>query len=194
MSEAALIPRPIAREATRHPITMTELLAMHSGGAFAGARTQLLDGEIHIMPADGIQHITYAMEIAGAVIQALRPRGFFIGVQTTLHLSPWNGPSPDLYVLSPGPLGKETDPARILLVVEVAVSSLKEDLTDAAGRYARHDVQEYWVVDVEGRCTHVHRNPRDGAYPPPTLVLFSDDLAAVAIPEFALRIADLQVG
>jgi Uma2 family endonuclease len=114
MSDAALLPRPVAREATRHPITIDELLAMQAAGAFAGVRTQLLDGEIHIMPTDGLRHIHWAMEIAAVLIQALKPRGYFIGVQTTLHLTKWNGPSPDIYVLEAGALAKETDPARII--------------------------------------------------------------------------------
>jgi Uma2 family endonuclease len=193
MTEAGPIPRPIAREATRHPLSMDELLAMQAAGAFAGRRTQLLDGEIHEMPSDGLAHIAYAMGIARAVMAALPSDKYLVGVQTTLHLSEWNGPSPDVYVLAAGPLQKETDPARILLVVEVAVTNLKDDLTDAAYRYARHGVQEYWVVDVEGRQTHVHRAPVENAYPTPPIVPFSEELAPHAIPGFRLRIADLTI-
>jgi Uma2 family endonuclease len=194
MTEAALLPRPTAREATRHPISMDEVLAMQAAGAFAGVRTQLLDGEVHVMPSDGVAHIGHTIEITAALIQALKPRGYRIAMQTTLHLTKWNGPSPDIYVLSPGPLETETDPARILLVIEVAVTSLKDDLTDAASRYARHGVQDYWVVDVEGRQTHVHRAPHEGVYPAPVIVPFTDDLRPLAIPDFALRIADLATG
>ena len=191
MSDAFTVPRPIAREATRHPITVDELAAMEANGAFAGERTQLLDGEIHIMPHDGLRHINYAMEIARAFIMALARDRYFVGVQTTLHLSPYNAPSPDVYVLTAGPLVKETPRERILLVVEVADTSVRDDLTDSASRYARHGVEEFWVVDVKHRRTHVHRRPNNGAYPEPRRVPFEDELKPELISDFALRIADL---
>ncbi len=191
MNEITVAPRPIAREATRHPITMDEALALQAAGVFKGKRTQLLDGEIHEMPSDGLRHIHYAMEIARSVQLALPRERFFIGVQTTLHLSRFNGPSPDVYVLSGGPLVKVTPPERVLLVVEVADTSLKDDLADSASRYARHGVADYWVVDVRGRRTYVHRQPKDGAYAPPVQVVFEDALAALLIPGLQLRIADL---
>ena len=190
MNDTDLAPRPIAREATRHPLTMDEVLALQELGALKSKRTQLLDGEIHEMPSDGMRHIHYAMKIGARCMQHLEPRGCFVGVQTTLHMSPYNGPSPDVYVLSPGPLVKQTPADRILLVVEVADTSLQDDLRDSAGRYARHGVEEYWVVDVRGRVTHVHRRPKDGAYPAPERIPFEQTLTPARIADFALRLAD----
>ena len=191
MADSMAPPRPIAREATRLPLTMDEVLALQAAGKVPHKRTQLLDGELHEMPTDGLRHIHYAMEIGARLVQALKPRGYFIGVQTTLHMSRYNGPSPDAYVLSPGPLLKETPGDRILLVVEVADSSLSDDLRDSAPRYARHGIDEFWVVDVQNRITHVHRKPRAGAYPKPERVAFEDTLSPLRIADFSLRIADL---
>ena len=109
-------------------------------------------------------------------------------------MSPYNGPSPDVYVLSPGPLLRETPAERILLVVEVADSSLSDDLRDSASRYARHGIEEFWVVDVRNRITHVHRQPHGGAYPKPERAAFEDTLSPSRIADFALRIADLDAG
>jgi Uma2 family endonuclease len=190
MSDTGVVPRPIAREATRHTLTVDELADMEAKGAFKGVRTQLLDGEIHIMPQDGLPHINYAMRIARALMKGLPEEAYFVGVQTTLHLSRYNAPSPDVYVLTAGPLVKETPAERMLLVVEVADTSIRDDLTDSASRYARHGVAEFWVVDVNARVTHVHRAPKDGAYPPPTSVAFEDLLSCVGIGEMTLRLAD----
>jgi len=191
MNDAAVTPRPIAREATRLPITMDEVLALQAAGKLPYKRTQLLDGEIHEMPADGLRHIHYAMKIGRRIGASLPEDRYFVGVQTTLHLSRYNGPSPDVYVLSAGPLVKETPPERILLIVEVASTSLTDDLRDSASRYARHDVAEFWVVDVRNRVTFVHRTPRNGAYPTPARIAFEETLKPTLIPDFTLRIADL---
>ncbi len=189
MIDAALAPRPVARDATRHRFTIDEALALQATGAFAGRRTQLLDGEIHEMPSDGLLHIRYAMEISRALSRFLPPE-ILVGIQTTLHLSPHNGPSPDVYVLSAGPLLKQTPPERILLVVEVADSSLDADLADSASRYARHGVEEFWVVDVRNRHTYVHRHPQAGAYATPVRVPFEEPLSPGLIAGFRLRVAD----
>lgn len=93
------------------------------------------------------------MEIGARFVPALKSEGLFVGMQTTLHMSRYNGPSPDVYVLSPGPLQKETPAERILLVVEVADATLGDDLRDSAARYARHGIEEFWVVDVRNRLT-----------------------------------------
>ncbi len=52
----------------------------------------------------------------------------------------------------------------ILLLIEIADSSLKPDLGEKAFLYAEHGVVEYWVVDVLGSRLHVHRNPDAGLY------------------------------
>jgi Uma2 family endonuclease len=190
MNEAGIIPRPIAREATRHAVTVDELLEMEARGAFRGQRTQLLDGEIHTMPSDGLRHINYAMEIGARLVVELKPRGFFIGIQTSLHLTRYNAPSPDVYVLTAGPVVRETPPERIALVIEVADTSLDDDLRDGAARYARHGVAELWVVDVEHRVTHVHRDPKDGAYASLRRVAFEEMLQPSALHGVSIRVAD----
>jgi Uma2 family endonuclease len=57
----------------------------------------------------------------------------------------------------------DVPPDKIVLVIEVADTSLKDDLPDSASRYARHGVRDYWVVDVNARAILVHRDPAEGA-------------------------------
>lgn len=100
-------------------------MALCDQGFFANrSRVVLLNGEIHIMPSDGVRHTRWAMALMQHAVRAL-PERYFIGVQTTLRLSRHNAPSPDLYILD-GPLPDgEVAAERILLVVEVADTSLK---------------------------------------------------------------------
>jgi Uma2 family endonuclease len=46
------------------------------------------------------------------------------------------------------------------LLIEVAVTSLRADLTTALEHYARAGIPAYWVVDVPGRRVLVHIEPR----------------------------------
>ncbi len=53
-----------------------------------------------------------------------------------------------------------TGPGDIGLLIEVAVTSLRVDLTTALEQYARAGIPVYWVVDVPGRRILVHTEPR----------------------------------
>jgi Uma2 family endonuclease len=53
----------------------------------------------------------------------------------------------------------EVHPRRALLIVEVAESSLRKDRLLKARIYARAEVPEYWVVNVEGHAVEVYSAP-----------------------------------
>jgi Uma2 family endonuclease len=174
----------------RHQFTLADVLDLIAQG-LVEERVQLLDGDIYNMPSDGYRHKRYAMGIAQIFMARLIGQPYFVGVQTTLRLSPHNAPSPDIYVIN-APL-KEADVASedILLVIEVADTSLTDNLTDSASRYARHGVREYWVVDVNAPAILVHRDPADGQYPPPRRVEADEALSPMALPGVAVRLSDI---
>jgi Uma2 family endonuclease len=51
----------------------------------------------------------------------------------------------------------------VLLVVEIAVTSLDLDRAKAA-TYARMGIPEYWLVDVTGRTLECRRRPSPSGY------------------------------
>jgi Uma2 family endonuclease len=74
-------------------------------------------------------------------------------------------PEPDVAIYSnPDLMAYGTDRTEPLLVIEVADSTLKYDLTVKARLYAEGDIPEYWVVDLVHRRLVVFRGPEDGAY------------------------------
>jgi Uma2 family endonuclease len=178
--------RPKDLETRRpHLFTVDELQQLITDG-LVNKRAVLLDGEIFDVPSDGHRHATTTMKLAAIAMRAFDLDTHFVGIQTTLRLSRQNGPSPDLFILQ-GQLPEGDVPAeRILLVIEVADTSLRDDLTDSASRYARHGVAEYWVVDVVGARIHVHRDPVDGVYPTPTVLEAGQVANARAVPGFSV--------
>lgn len=185
-------PHPVLREATRHLVTYEELHALCDQGFFENrSRVVLLDGEIHIMADDGYRHINWTMALMQRLVRALPKDRYFIGVQTTLRLSRHNAPSPDIYVLDGRLPDGEVPAAKILLVVQVADTSLQADLTDSAARYARHGVREFWVLDAKARALVIHRGPHDGAYAEVRRIAETDEVAPTLIPDLTLRLSDL---
>jgi Uma2 family endonuclease len=182
--------RPKDLETRRpHLFTADEVLQLIADG-LVHKRAVLLDGEIFDVPEDGDRHINHAMRIAQEAMHLLYGKPFFVGVQTTLRLSKYNAPSPDIYILAGGPPEGDVSADRILLVIEVADTSLRDDLRDSASRYARHGVQEFWVVDVEHARIYVHRDPVDGAYPPPLVLEAGASANPRAVPGFTVRVGE----
>lgn len=65
-------------------------------------------------------------------------------------------PEPDILWLKPRRYGRVKPVAKdVLLLIEVADSSLPGDLHEKADIYATAGVQEYWVVDVNATRIHV---------------------------------------
>lgn len=64
----------------------------------------------------------------------------------------------------------------VLLLIEVSDSTLRYDLEDKARLYAKHRIQEYWVVDVANRRIVRHRMPHRGGYAQ------CDQVASGAVP------------
>ena len=94
------------------------------------------------------------------------PAGWSLWPESTIVLDPTNAPLPDFAVVRSGDLLGRVSPDRypgaqdIGLLIEVAVTSLQDDLSTALEQYARALIPVYWVVDVLGRRILVHTEPR----------------------------------
>jgi Uma2 family endonuclease len=176
-------------KAPRHAFTVDDVARLQDEGFFADPkRIALHEGDIVEMAHDGHRHITLTMALAQHLMVSLAGRDYFVGVQTTLRLGSTNAPSPDIYILA-GKLPEGDVPAgQVLLVIEVADTSLQADLIDSAARYARAGIGEFWVVDAKQREIWVHRGPVDGAYPAPAKIAADAPATPVRVPELAIAL------
>ncbi len=156
-------------------------------------RVELLDGEIVEKMAIGPLHCSRLNRLTKAFYAGLADRAA-IRVQDPVRL-PGSVPEPDLALAKP----RADDYAKslptqadLLLVVEVADSSLEEDRGFKSRLYAAAGVPEYWVVDLPGGCVWVCRGPQpDGAWATVEAQRPGAALAPLAFPELALDLAAL---
>src|SRR5262249_2651056 len=90
-----------------------------------------------------------------------------VRVQGAVRLSNWTEPEPDLAVLKPRQdfyREAQPSPADLLLVVEVAESSLAYDRRVKGPLYARYGVPEVWLIDLPNQQIHFYRDPAGEQY------------------------------
>lgn len=108
--------------------------------------------------------------------------------------NPINEPQPDLIVLMrPSATFQQSNPRpdEVILVVEVADTTIRFDLTVKAALYSRAGIVEYWVVDVSGRCLIVHREPAPAGYRSVVAYSESERVAPLGSPQRELQVGEL---
>jgi Uma2 family endonuclease len=97
---------------------------------------------------------------------------------------PTREPEPDVYVLRGRDFrGKEPVPTELVLVVEVADTTLTFDTATKAALYAPAGLPEYWVLDLNGRRLIVHWDPSGSVYKSVVACGEQERVASLAAPE-----------
>jgi Uma2 family endonuclease len=170
-------------------ITVAELLRMDEAGLLApDARVELIEGEIVDMAPPGPAHCRHVDLISARFIRTVGDAAI-VRTQGSVQLSDDTLPQPDIALLKfreDGYIGKHPLPSDILLVVEVADSSVDFDFGRKLKLYARSGVQEVWVLNVQTSTLHFFRGRtgvgyheesttrKTGALPLPSLGLTVD--------------------
>ena len=174
-----------------HRFTLDEVIALRRAGAIhPDLKLELLDGEIIEMPEEGELHVWFKVELNRFLVRALGD-DHRLAPDSTLSLAPTDAPSPDIYVFPTGAPLRLTPGHQLRLLIEIADSSLKHDLRRKAAKYADYAIPEYWVIDLNGRRTHVHLRPEQGGYGELREVAFGSALRPSLIDGINLVIADL---
>jgi hypothetical protein len=154
-------------------------------------RVELIEGELIAMSPVGGPHMVRAMTLTHLLVRAVGDRAV-VSVQNPIRLGDLSEAQPDLALLRPPAArfaGGPPTPADVLLLIEVADSTLRYDSAVKAALYARHGVGEYWVLDVEGGGVIVHRDPRAEGYASVRRAGPGDALEIAAVPGLGLPVA-----
>lgn len=150
---------------SRHVISVDAFHRMGEAGILAPAdRVELIDGEIIDMSPIGVLHAAIVARLASYCSQTLGGAAV-VWCQNPLRLDDISEPEPDLAILRPRAdfyMTAHPGPADVLLVIEVADTSLAYDLGTKVPLYARHGIPEVWVIDAATRLTRVFRQPVGG--------------------------------
>ena len=150
----------------RYAFSVDEWHRMGDASLFADdARVELLDGEITERAPIGDQHALCVMRLERMFGRLADDAGFALSTQNPVVLDDRSEPQPDVALLRP-PLERYSAhprPKDVLLLIEVADTTLAHDRDRKSLLYARSGITETWIVDLEGQEILVLRGPsRDG--------------------------------
>ncbi len=134
---------------------------MGDAGLFADERVELLDGTIVNMAPQNSPHASTVTRLHRALMRAIGETAH-LRSQLPIVLDDWSEPEPDVAVckLDPHDYAREhPHPSDLVLVCEVADSSLAYDRGAKAAAYAASSIREYWLVDLESRTIEVRGDP-----------------------------------
>jgi Uma2 family endonuclease len=178
----------------RRRFTVAEVEAMVAAGVMEeDERVELIGGELVPMSPKGNHHEVVKTALLARWYRA-NPDGVLLTPETTFRLSEDTYLEPDV-VIYPRTSGLQgLTGANVLLVVEIADSSLRYDTGRKASLYASFGIRELWVIDAVRLTTRVFREPAADGYRNAKDFGPADRLVPLIAPEaFALRLDELQI-
>jgi Uma2 family endonuclease len=184
----------MAAEVTKKLFTVDEYCSMAEAGIIGpDERVELVEGEIIQMSPIGHRRGVRVVRAATMFFQAFDRRAV-ISTKGTLRLNKRTEFEPDLVVYKPRTdfyASGRAKPADVLLVVEMADTSLSYDRKIKIPLYAAAGIPEVWIQDIEKDVLLVYRDPRGDNYTTSLEVHRHEFVSPTAFPEIRFSVDDL---
>lgn len=178
-------------------LTVEQFDQLIDNGVFANhrkrERVELIDGKLRAMAPIGPRHENIVDLLNRWSFRNVPEQAVRVRIQHSIGLKALDSvPEPDIvWVRERDYSAGRPQPADVLLVIEVADSSLKYDRGEKCDLYAAAGIAEYWVIDVPDRAVHVYRQPEVGRYTECTAFHGSDSMSPLSFPHCRLNVASL---
>lgn len=156
-------------------------------------RIELIEGELVTMSPIGSEHSGVVDQLNEILVSQLARRAV-VKVQGPIQLDDHSEPEPDVVLSKPRwDYYKRSlpQPADILLVIEVADSSLAYDRSVKMPLYARAGIAEAWIINLIDRWIEVYRDPSPAGYTTMLKILPGRAIAPQAFADVIVAVDDL---
>ena len=152
-------------------------------------RIEFIRGEIREMNPIGSLHEVVLDRLTEWSFENLPKRKVWVRVQNSIGFAEFeSAPEPDIAWVSRRDYSEGRPAAAdVLLVIEVAETSLSYDTGEKSDLYAAAGIQDYWVVSIPDRSVEVRRDPGGSGYRSLQTFTGDEDVRPLAAPEIALR-------
>lgn len=156
-------------------------------------RVELIDGEIVRMSPIGGAHVEAVGRLNRLLVRAAGD-AWQVNVQCPIAIPSHGEPEPDFSVVrSRRYAGRLPQPEDVLLVIEVADTSLSYDRHTKLPFYARAGLQEAWLVHVTTARIERHTDPVDGIYRSIRIVQRGEQLESTVLAGLVVAVDEVFV-
>lgn len=181
-------------ELTRRRFTVAAYLRMVEAELFVeGERVELIHGDLIEMSPIYITHISTLNRLVWMLSNALGKQ-VILSVQNPVQLSEDSLPQPDVAVFrfqEEFYSEQHAKPEDILLIIEVADSSLRYDQRVKSKLYGTAGIADYWIVNLPERQIEVYREPRPNGYRTVTTCVPGETLSPLAFPDVVQQVEQI---
>ena len=182
-------PAPIRRR-----FTVAEYYAMADVGILEeNDRIELLDGDLIVMPPIGDWHAASVNRFTNSLPPQMQGRAI-VSVQNPTRLNDESEPQPDIMLLrwrDDFYGGGHPGPADVLLLVEIADTSVDYDRTAKLSAYARAGIPEVWIATRQDIRIEAYTEPTEGEYSNVRYAGPGESIAPQAFPDVILEVDSL---
>jgi Uma2 family endonuclease len=181
-------------EISRYYFTVAEFERMGEAGVFTkNARLELIEGEIIEMSPIGSRHAA-CVKFLSRFLNRTVGEIALVSTQDPIRLNDFSEPEPDLALLRLRDdfyRDAHPTPADVLLIIEVADTTLAYDRQVKAPLYAKAGVAEVWIVNLTDEQIEVYTEPAGGTYQTVSNFLRGEEVRALTIANLAVGVGDV---
>ncbi len=179
---------------TRYKLSVDDYHKLGEAGILnEDSRVELIEGELIEMAPIGGPHMNILNRLNRLLVLAVGDLGV-VSIQNPVTLPPISEPQPDISILKPGADRLDAGvplPGNVLLIIEVADTTLSYDRNTKLKLYAKAAIPEVWIVNVNSRCIEVYREPGTGNYSQKIEWKGEDKVSCLALPSLDLAVAEI---
>lgn len=167
------------------PFSVHEFHRMTDAGILSeDDRVELIDGDIVEMAPIGPRHASCVMRLTSLLSRQLGNQAI-VSVQNPVQLDERSELYPDVAVLLPHAHEYRAGlpgPTDVLLLIEVADTTIDADRTVKIPHYSHAGIVEVWLIDLNNDVVHVHSDPTPAGYRVTRIVRRGDFLQPIRLP------------
>jgi Uma2 family endonuclease len=165
---------------------------MESGIIREGEKVELILGQIFTMAAKGTRHTVATSRLLKNLLMLIGEQAI-VRCQDPISLPNHSEPEPDIVIArlrSDDYVNSHPAPADIILVIEVADSTIRFDRDTKAPLYAAAGIREYWIVNLIDNRLEIYRQPEGSIYASIEIITPPRSINLPQFPEIVVPISD----
>ena len=174
--------------------TVDEYYRMAQAGILTESdRVELIEGEVIEMSPIGSRHAACVKRL-NTLLSRLVGQQMIVSVQDPIYIDEFSEPEPDVALLrfrEDFYVGSHPTASDVLLIIEVADTSVEYDRKKKLPLYAQAGIPEVWLANLPEDRFEIHTQPLNGKYQSVLIVRHSESITSQTIADLSIPLDEI---